>query len=192
MPRTNATDRICTECWERSIYCWATAQIFQRRARRARRSLYFLTYVGFVVPLSIGAMVLAFGEKSSYLPRLLFLAGALGVIQLIVSAVAVVYGWADGLEYSLDSSTDNLFLSEEFKRLGGTAPDPPANLEGAAAALLARDEARRAQDTKKSVSEKEMRRGHRASLRQFGKECTGCKLIPISMKPTQCPICGDF
>jgi mobilome CxxCx(11)CxxC protein len=148
--------------------------------------------VGFVVPLSIGAIVLAFGEKSTYLPALLLVAGALGILQLIVSAVAVVYGWADGLEYSLDSAADNLFLSEEFKRLGATAPDPPASLETTAAALRARDEARRAQDAKKSVSDKELRRGHRAALRQFGKACAGCNLVPVSTKPTECKICGDF
>jgi mobilome CxxCx(11)CxxC protein len=192
MPRTGATDQICRDCWDRAIYAYGTAEIFLRRSRRYRELLRALAFVGTVVPLLVGGFVMGFGLQSAYLPTILAAAAALGLFQLAFSAWSIVYSWADNLEYALRSTAENFHLSAEFKELGATATDPPANLETRFAALKARDDVRRADDATKGVSPKEFRYGHRAGLRQFSKACSECKAVPTSMESTNCPVCGRF
>jgi mobilome CxxCx(11)CxxC protein len=190
--RTPDTDRICGESWKLAIYAYGTAIIFQKRSRRYRGLIRALTYIGIVVPLLIGGVVLGFGLHASFLPTLLWVAAAAGVFQLGFSAWSLVFTWADDLEYSLESATENFDISSRFKDLGSLATVPPADVATAFAIVKAKDDARRAADSKKGVTEKELRYGHRAALRQFERECTGCHKVPTSMDSTDCPICGRF
>lgn len=192
MARTEATDQVCSEAWKRALWCFGTAEIFLARARRYRRGLNALSFMGIAVPLLVGGIVLTFGTASSYLTTIIVVAGVLGLIQLLVSAASVVYGWADNLEYSHESGAENLSLSDAFKELAQTASQPPANLVDRFAVVKARDEARRGQDTRKGVTEKELRFGHRAGLRHFLRKCDSCGLVPDSMKATDCSFCGRF
>lgn len=192
MVRTDATDRICKDCWERGVDAFGTATIFLRRSRNYRQLLRALSFVGVVVPLVVGGTVLAFGLQVAYLPLLITVAAGLGLVQLALSAWSIVYSWADSLEYSLQSVAENFDLSAQFKELGNTGSDPQPDLEVRYVALKARDDARRANDATKGVSNKELRYGHRAGLRQFGRECNACKTVPLSMAPTECEVCGRF
>jgi len=183
---------VCRECWERAFYAYGTAAIFQARSLRYRSLIRALTFMGIVVPLLIGGVVLGFGLHASYLPSLLVIASAVGVFQLVFSAWAIVYAWADNLEYSLESAAENFELSSLFKQLGTLAPEPPADLQIRYAAAQAKDDARRAADDKKGLTKKELRYGHRAGLRQFQRKCEGCQNVPASMDSTDCPVCGRF
>lgn len=192
MARTEASDRICTDCWERGVDAYGTATIFLRRSAVYRRLLQAVSFLGIVVPLFIGGTVMAFGLQFTLLPELITVAAALGLAQLLLSAGAIVYSWADSLEYALQSTAENFDLSVRFKELGGTATGPPSDLEVRYASLAARDDARRANDATKGVSDKELHRGHRAGLRQFRRECSACKKVPVSMESTDCEVCGRF
>ena len=192
MTRSADTDRICSECWDRATYAYGTGTIFLRRSRRYRNKLRLLSFVGIVVPLIVGGLVMSFGTTASHLPYVLLAAGAMGVLQLVLSAWSIVYSWADALEYALTSTSTNFELAEGFKELGRSAPDPPTDLGARFAVLRARDEDRRSLDTGKSVSQKELRYGHRAGLRRYGRQCEGCKKIPLSMDSTKCDVCGRF
>lgn len=184
--------RIYTDCWDRAVYAFATGEIFSRRSRSYRRKLEFLTALGIIVPLAIGGYVLAFGTESQQLARLLPLAAVLGLVQLVFSGVAVVYSWPDRLEYALTSVVDNLDIATHFKELAETAPHPPEDLGTRYAVLKARDDARRQADASKGVSQMELRFGHRAGLRQFKRCCSACGRQPVSMKPSDCEVCGSF
>jgi|SRR5882724_592751 len=190
--RSQDTDRICAESWNLAVYAFGTAEIFRRRAQRYRNLIRALTAMGIIVPLLIGGIVLAFGLSASFLPWFVYFAAAVGVLQLCLSGLAVSYGWTDTLEYSLESLTDNLELSSRFEEIGKMATAPPVDLASRFAIVKARDDARRAADGKKSVTEKELRYGHRAGLRRFERKCQGCQNIPRSMESTDCSICGGF
>jgi mobilome CxxCx(11)CxxC protein len=148
--------------------------------------------MGIIVPALIGGVVIGFGTDSAYLPVLLWLAALAGVIQLFFSVWAVVNKWDDKLEYSLESVAENFELSSTFKQLGTLAPEPPADLQIRFVAAQAKDDARRAADDKKGLTEKELRYGHRAGLRQFQRKCEKCATVPVSMDSTDCPVCGGF
>jgi mobilome CxxCx(11)CxxC protein len=192
MDRTAETDRISSDCWERALFAYGTATIFLKRSRKYKRLLQWLGFVGIIVPLVIGGAVLGFGLQASYLPALITVAAALGLLQLGFSAWSIVFSWSDNLAYGLESAADNFSLADSFKEMASQAMSPPADLQIRFASVKAKDEARRAADAKNGVTEKELRFGHRAGLRQFGRECTGCKKVPQSLDSTDCAICGRF
>lgn len=192
MERTDATDRVCSDCWKRAIYAHGTGELFLKRSLKYTKLLRALSFFGIVVPLLIGGVVLGFGTHGACLEPLIGIAAFAGVVQLAFSAWSLVYSWADNLEYSLESSAENFDLSLKFRELGAQAESPPDDLMLRVTELKAKDEARQRADTKKGVSEKEMRYAHRAGLRQFGRACDDCGKIPYSMEPTTCPVCGRF
>lgn len=192
MPRTDATDRACSACWNRAIDAYGTGQIFLRRSRKYTGLLRALSFFGIIVPLLIGGVVLGFGTEGSYLETLIAIAALVGIVQLGFSAWSIVYSWADNLQYSQESAAENFDLALKFKELGEQAQSPPDDLALRVAALNAKDDARQMADAKKGITAKELRYGHRAGLRQFARPCDECKLIPRSMEATKCPTCGRF
>ncbi|MDR3625278.1 MAG: hypothetical protein P4L45_00510, partial [Ignavibacteriaceae bacterium] len=47
-------------------------------------------------------------------------------------------------------------------------------------------------DNQQYITEKEKRMGMRAGLRQFKRACAACKQVPVSLKSTNCDVCGNF
>lgn len=191
MPRTPETDRICVEAWNRAVYAYGTAQIFLKRSRSYTWKLRSLAFVGIAGPVLIGGMVIH-GIGPEYLHTFVYLVGIVSVIEALVSAWSLVFTWADDLSYSQRSAAENLALASAFRELGQQCQNPPSDFEVQFTALRSTDEARRAQDAEKRVTEKELRYGHRHGLRHFERECQGCKKVPTSMESTECNICGKF
>jgi mobilome CxxCx(11)CxxC protein len=84
----------------RAVYAFGTAMIFQRRARKYRRLVRLLTFFGLAIPAAIGGIVLANLFNKNLLEQLIYVAGALGVIQLVFSIWSVVANWPESLEGS--------------------------------------------------------------------------------------------
>jgi mobilome CxxCx(11)CxxC protein len=190
--RTAESDMICQESWDRAVHAYGIAAVFQKRAKSYGSLIRALTFMGIIVPLLIGGVVVGFGIHASHLEFLLGIAAFVGLIQLFCSAWSLVYKWDDKLAYSLESAAENLALSSEFEELGKLATHPPPDLEVRSAAAKAKDEARRASDAKQGLWEQQLRIAHRAGLRQFRRACVKCGQIPYSMEPTDCPVCGRF
>ena len=180
------------QCWNRACDCFATAKIFERRAQRLRGNIDWLSYLGIGVPSVFGAMVLAWGNSILSNPALMFIVGALGVIQVGVSVTSIVKKWPDELAYANRSAAANFELSDQFKLLGLTAQSPSSTLQQDFVILVGKDQARSGQDAEKHVTDKEISWGHRHGLKQFGKACAKCNEVPFDMKPSNCSVCGDF
>jgi mobilome CxxCx(11)CxxC protein len=187
-----ATDAICKDCWNRAVDCFGTGKIFEQRAARYRWKINLLSYLGVGVPAIVGALAIAWGKDVLEGSNVLLVASILGIVQIAISIASLVQSWPTELDYSNESASANLKFAEEFKKLAETAQTPPTDLHSQANQLIALDQARSQQDSKKHVTEKELRWGHRRGLRQFRRECAGCNTIPIDLKSTKCGICGDF
>jgi mobilome CxxCx(11)CxxC protein len=192
MLRTDATDRICSDCWDRAIYAYGTGELFLKRSRRYANLLQGLSFFGIVVPLLIGGVVLAFGTQASYLQLLITIAAGVGILQLLFSAWSIVYNWPDNLQYALESAAENFDLSVKFKEIGEQCQSPADDLDIRFAALKARDDSRRMADARRAVTAKELRYAHRAGLRQFGRACDECHEVPRAMEASKCHTCGRF
>ncbi len=192
MSATPQSLQICPKCWERAVDTFGTGKIFVERATSYRRKLNALAYLGIVVPATVGVTALTYGLNWQSLSIVAGVAAFLGIVQLLVSISSIVNAWPTELEYSNESGAENLALSARFKNLAQTAANPPADLQQQFETLVAQDEARSKQDSKKGVTERELRKAHRYGLRQYQRRCVGCETVPTDMKSTNCGICGRF
>lgn len=169
-----------------------TAAIFDMRALNRKRRIQGLTFASLVIPLVVGSAVLAGLPKQSLLPYFLGVAGALGVFQVVGSLVSLTADWSGAYAEAVRSVAANNQLSESFKRLAQLPPEDEVQLAHELAVIEAQDSAQRALDDAQQITSKEKRFGMRTALFNRAKECTQCKVVPASMKPTECGVCGDF
>ena len=108
--------------------------MFQARIRRPQLGLRLITYLGFAVPLAIGLLVLGFGVDSPGLKAALPYAGAFLVVQGLLSAFAIVFGWQQRVDDGPLSSTESTRLFKAYKNLASL---PPPDLEARVAVLEA-------------------------------------------------------
>ena len=100
--------------------------------------------------------------------------------------------WDDALAYSYEASQSHNFLYTRFKRLAEFPLEDIKNFTHEFNLLETETNGRNKQDIKYTIKDWELRKGMRYALREFQRNCAGCKKIPLSMKPTNCDICGNF
>jgi mobilome CxxCx(11)CxxC protein len=184
-------NNIRSRCHDGALYAYGTSYVFQRRARILGQRLNILTYIGFLVPVVVGGLVLSYGHFKS-LPTVIAIASAFVLVQTVVSLWSVIGGWVAGYSYATTSAADNARLAQKYEDL---AKSPSVDLtlyRHEFEKLRIRDEARQEQDYQQAVSETEKRRGLRAAFRQCERECPGCNKQPFSMESTDCDVCGNF
>jgi mobilome CxxCx(11)CxxC protein len=181
-------DKLRSDCWDSALYAFGTASIFERRARRLGYGLKILTYVGFVVPLAVGTAVLSFNISHALVVNIAMIAGALLLVQLVLSAWSIVAGWDQARSYAIESMTDNFRLAGAYKFL---AEHSPADLKHRFEVLAGQTASRDASDYRQDLTEKEKRAGLRAALFQYRRQCVQCGAIPVSREAiTECGVCG--
>jgi mobilome CxxCx(11)CxxC protein len=182
---------IRTQCWNAALNAYATSYIFQRRARILRVRLQFITYAGFIVPMIVGLLVLAYGDFKS-LAVVISVAAAIGICQVAFSLWSIIGGWVDRYSYSLTSISANDLLAAKYTRLASNPPEGLGELQSQYEVLQAEDDARQEQDYQQAIKEEEKHMGMRAALRRYQRRCAACNEIPTTMRATNCGICGDF
>jgi mobilome CxxCx(11)CxxC protein len=163
--------------------------MFERRFRIFQKRLKLLAVVSLLVPLIAGLTVMTFGLTAKALPKVILICGIIGALQALVSAVSLVYHWEDHLTAAKESQSANLRLYRAYERIAKT---PPPDASAQVALLDAEDGFQSDKDSQALLTDKEIRRGHRAALRQFQRACASCKITPVSMEATECDVCGNF
>src|ERR1022692_2656516 len=113
------------QCRIDALMAYATSYIFQRRARSLRKRVQWVTYIGFVVPMVVGLLVLGYGHLKS-LPLIIAITVAIGIGQAAVSLWAIIGGWVDGSSYAAESAPANESLAARYTEL---AWNPPQDLD---------------------------------------------------------------
>lgn len=178
--------------WENSFHTFGKGYIFDKRAQKYAIYVNLLKVFGIITPVAVGAAAMGYGFDSALLKYTITLAIPLSIIQLIFSVFAVVLKWDQELAYSYEASQDYNNLSSTFKKLGKIPQNDITIFEKNIDLFEVRYQSRSEQDAKHSIKEWELRRGMRFALREFQRECIGCKKIPTSMESTDCDICGKF
>ncbi len=184
--------RLRSSAWERALYATGTAHIFEVRARSLRRRLNRLAFAGLVLPVAVGAVVIAYGASVPRLSVVIGIAAALGAVQLIVALWSVVQGWPDSYERATRSLLANQALAQDFESLAKDPPTTVPRLRSQLELLAAKDDGQRQQDHAQDISEREKRMGMRAALLRYDRQCAKCRIVPANMKSTNCGVCGDF
>jgi mobilome CxxCx(11)CxxC protein len=188
---TDAIDIIRRKCWDKAVEAYGTGYIFEKRSHRLRIQIRGLIFLGIVVPVIAGSIVLSFG-KVALSPFILIPAGILAAIQVVGSVWSLVARWDDSYSYALESLSSNYRLSENYQKLAENPPDKLLNLQIRFDLIEVEDQFRSTEDNKQGITDKEKRMGMRAALRKFKRKCANCNEIPFSMKPSDCPVCGQF
>jgi mobilome CxxCx(11)CxxC protein len=183
------------DCRDRCTYAYATAAIFQKRAAKYKKCLQWLTFLGLALPLAIGGVVAADLFGAGALKQLIWVAGAIGVVQLIISLWSVVADWPGELESAILAGGENSRLANEFDALAKQFATPPGNFNSLYDILTAQDNAQQIADERQFITKDEKRYGHRAALYQYGIKCAKCQTSPTfrdipSAAKTPCDTCG--
>jgi mobilome CxxCx(11)CxxC protein len=183
------TVQLQKRCNERSFYAYGTTRIFERRAQRLSKLRNAITFLGIVVPLTVGSLILSFGKMPTLLPWLLAMAGVIGTIQLILSTWSIVARWDEAHAHAVSAILANTRIYNAWERM---AKSTPPDFEARVKELEAEDERQEQSDLTQHISYREKRYAMRAALFYRGLPCASCKVKPPSMAPSTCDTCGNF
>lgn len=181
-------DRIREDCWDTALHSFGYSFLFKRRYRIYRAFLRILLFIGFATPLAVGALALSFGLNQ----WVIWVASAIGILQIIVNLWAVIGKFDDVVVYSQKAATEHNTLCEGFRSLGKNPPKQKTKLRHDHELLHTRLSMIVDSDNEQAIKPKELRRAHRAGLREFRRECSKCGFAPSDMKSTDCGVCGRF
>jgi mobilome CxxCx(11)CxxC protein len=179
-------------CTTSAIESYGTGYIFELRAKDVRWKIRWLTFLGIASPVLVGTTFGAYSLDSKFTTFVLALTAVLSIPLAILSVWSLVSKWDDTLSYSLESKSDNYRLSKDFRQLSADPNIDPDKFDRDYAILDVMAKQRKALDERYDFSEEEKRHGMRAGLRQIQYPCAGCKQVPMSLKSTDCPVCGQF
>lgn len=188
--RDDEAARYIRLCRAKAIHSLGTSYIFQKRAKALKLRLTIINYVGAVVPVIVGAMVLSFDIDSWDVVKII--AGVILLPQAAFNLWSIFGGWVEALPYANTSAAANDSLSVRFDALATAPPIKISDFRQAYEKLEIEDKARRDLDTAQHPDDAELRMGMRYALRKFEYPCASCGLIPKSMKPSNCDVCGNF
>lgn len=179
------------QAWRAAYDAFATGYLFEKRRRNLGKRLRLNNFVHLAVPLAVGASALTFGIGVANWAAVIWIAGGLGVVQVIVSLWALNERWEERLAHASESASANHDLSRRFRTLAENPPDL-SEFARRLDVLMAENQQREQADYKQDLTDAEKREGHRATLRQFDKKCHACGEVPTSMKASKCDLCGNF
>ncbi len=123
---------------------------------------------------------------------MLFIAGTIAIIQLLLSIWSLVSSWNEKLSYYLESKSSNYNLSSQYQKLAKNTSISEDEFDSELRVLERESELRAALDNKNDVTDKEKRMGMRYALRHFQRPCASCNIVPTDMKSTSCGVCGNI
>jgi mobilome CxxCx(11)CxxC protein len=192
MEKTTIEDQLRNDCWTNALHSFGYSYAYTNRASKLSKLLKLNNFLGIIVPLLFGGIILNLELSENSLKILKILAGSLGVIQLFLSALALGYKWDDSYSYYLESINSNSTISSDFVELGKYPNNVLSKFKNEIEKINIKHKIRSDSDSKYSLSEKEKRKAMRYSLRKFKRDCAGCHEIPKDMISTDCPVCGQF
>ena len=185
-------EKLRIKCHDKSFHSFGKSYIFQKRAEVYSKFINFITVLGIIIPVFIGATFLGYGTENNFLQYLIVVAIPLSIFQLLISTISVVFKWSDELSYANEAIQAHQYISDRFKKLGEFSKNSFEQLDGEYELLNTVLQSRKEQDSKHNLKDWELRMGMKYSLREFQKECVSCKKVPLSMENSTCPVCGNF
>ncbi len=187
---TDEEKQLRQECWTKRFYSFGTTKIFEARARSLRVKRQWITFLGLLAPVTVGAFAVSFSIKSEILKYIIIpIAGSVAVIQAVLSLWSLVAKWDESYAYAISSIRNNTKLTSEFEVLAQKKfPEVKKNIQ------RYRDEYSRLEmdDSSQHITDKEKRYAMRHALFQYKLPCETCGKIPQSLSSTKCDTCGKF
>ena len=192
MAKENQYEKLRFKCHSLAFDCFGYSYIFQKRSESLKKIVTLIKALGILVPSTVGATALGYGYNNQILKNIIIVAIPVSIVQFVISIIAMTYKWDERLSYCYEAIYSYDSLYQRFDQLGNFPPDTYLTLKTEFDLINSEKNIRSQQDAQQGIKEWELRRGMRSSLREHQKECLGCKEKPLSMKSSNCPVCGNF
>ena len=190
MPNQSTIDTIRQDCWDKALDCIAYSYIYTKKISKLSPYLTWVKALGIIIPLLVGAIAGTYYTDPDIMKWALVITSPLAIAQLVLSTLLTVTGYEDKVTKYLTKSTEYSLLQSEFELVAKYPNSDFSEYQRRYETLLERE--RNLGRDNQDVTEKYERMGMRYGLRNYRRSCAGCGIIPTSMTPTQCPVCGNF
>ena len=188
----NLYNKLRQDLFNKALHSYGTGFIRSESSKRIQKSSTILTFLGILVPILVGGIVTTYGTESNILKYAIIIAAPISLVQLVLSVWSIVNRWNEKQAYYLESQIENYSFASKYETLAKFPPEAYEELKKESEKIDLLKHGRDIQDSKEELSEKQKRKGMRYALRKYKRICAGCNIVPISMKPTDCEICGNF
>ena len=180
--------------WDNALHAEGTRDVFSRRFRSLRRRIRFRNWLGFAVPILIGAVATTEWLKTApYYQNLAFAALVVaGFGQLLFALWSSISKWDDDLAYCMRAIRDSDGLKDAWMLIGRNDVE---DIQLEYRMRLLQQQIIDSHDAQHDISNREKQIGMRAGLILLQRNCVSCKMKPSSRKPplfkkTKCVVCG--
>lgn len=192
LDKENLHDKLRTKSHTSSFHAYAYAYVHKKRSQKIYLLIRLLTFFDFVVPITIGLLVLGFGTKFSSIDLIITIGAFLLIIRSIFAFWAQVSEWNNRYKNSIECELEYDKYYTLYKDLAEFPSDDFNVLKAKFDSINSKKEVFDRIGSTFPVKEYEKRMGMRYALRFFKWECTGCKITPIDLKSTDCSVCGFY
>ena len=186
----NLNDKIRQNCWDKALDAFGFTYIYSKRITGINFLLNWTKVLGVLIPVFLGGITASYYTNSSVMTLALFFTAPLAIAQLGLSTALIVLGSDRKLTDYTEKAVGYSLLNSEFEHLA-KFPDTDYNSYSKKYEILLERE-RALSKGNSNLKDKELRKGMRAGLRNYRRECVGCKTTPTSMTSTKCDVCGNF
>jgi len=189
--KLNRTD-IISEVSHLEFLSYGTVQIFEKRANKLRTLRAWLTFLGIVLPVTIGGVYLSFGQSDELMKFIVLIAGIIGTFQLILSTWALVAGWDYTYESAIKSVQGNTAIYNKCKRFVSLTSVSDSDFLNSYSEILKEAESQELVDLTQHISSAERKFAYTSSLRYYNRACHACNQNPNSLNVNhKCTSCGQ-
>lgn len=185
--------QIRDSCKNKSYYALSTARIFTLRMQKLDRLLKFNTCLGILVPSLLGGIFATYGNVE-VVKIFVSITGILGLVQIVLSVLSLVYTWEENKAYYLESSKVNRRIYEAYKNAMLLCGE---ELIKSHSEVMELDAKQNDSDDKFPFSNKEEQKGNRYAYYVMRECCEICeagiteyKLPKLKKGEIRCANCG--
>jgi mobilome CxxCx(11)CxxC protein len=183
-------EKIRKDCWDKTLDAIGYGYIYQVKIKKINFWLRISKILGIVIPVFLGGILTSAYNSPEYISLAIWITSPIALFQLILSTILTINGADDNiLKYSTKAAEYSV-IENEFRQMARYPNSDEFEYLKKFEILIEREKG--IGKANLEVSDREKRMGMRFGLRELSRKCVGCELIPLSMKSTNCEICGNF
>lgn len=186
----NNIDKIRTDCWDKTLDAIGYSYIYLLKIKKINFWLRISKILGIIIPVFLGGVLTSTYNSPEYISLAIWITSPFAIIQLLLSTILTINGADENvLRYSTKAAEYSV-IETEFRQMARYPIIDEFEYLKKFEILIEREKG--ISKGNLEVTDKEKRIGMRFGLRELSRSCVGCNETPLSMKTSNCDICGNF
>lgn len=186
----NNIEKLRQDCWDKTLDAIGFGYIYQMKIQRLNLWLRASKILGIVIPVFLGGVLTSAYNTPEYLKMAIWITSPFALGQLVLSTILTINGADENLMKYSTKAAEYSVLETEFRQMARYPDKNEFEYLKRFEILIEREKGIGKGNLE--VNDKEKRIGMRFGLRELSRACVGCEKVPLSMKATDCDICGNF